>query len=102
MTPEQIALVEESLSSLRPQMPAIAADFYRRLFAAEPSLEALFGREPADQQRTFARELDAIMSSIRDHDAFRTEAESLGARHRRYGVHPIDYSRAGTHLLAAL
>jgi hemoglobin-like flavoprotein len=102
MTPEQITLVDESLASLRARMGTVAADFYRRLFAAEPSLEALFTGDPALQRRTFARELEVVVSAIRDHEVFRSQAGALGARHRRYGVLAVDYGRARPALLAAL
>jgi hemoglobin-like flavoprotein len=102
MTPEQITLVDETLASLRARMADVATDFYRRLFAAEPSLEALFTGDPARQRRIFARELEVVVSSIRDHEAFRSHAAALGARHRRYGVHAVDYGRARPALLAAL
>jgi hemoglobin-like flavoprotein len=102
MTPEEIALVEETLAAVRPDMGRVAAAFYDRLFAADPSLRELFTSDPEHQQRTFARELDAIMSSIRDHDRFVAEASELGARHRGYGVRDAHYGRAEEPLLGAL
>jgi hemoglobin-like flavoprotein len=102
MTPEQITLVDRTLASLRAHTGTVAADFYRQLFAAEPSFAALFSGDPAQQRQTFARELDAIVASIRDHEVFRSRAAALGARHRGYGVRAVDYSRARPALLAAL
>jgi hemoglobin-like flavoprotein len=102
MTPEQITLVDDTSASLREHMATVAADFYRRLFAAEPSLEALFGGDPAQQRHTFARELGVIVSAIRDHEVFRSQAATLGERHRGYGVRAVDYGRARPALLAAL
>jgi nitric oxide dioxygenase len=102
MTPGQIALVDETLSSIRDDMDHVAADFYERLFAVDPSLRELFTSDPGHQRRVFARELDAIMSSIRDHDRFVAEAAELGARHRGYGVRDVHYGRAEAPLLGAL
>jgi hemoglobin-like flavoprotein len=102
VTPEQIALVDETLSAVRPDMASVATEFYERLFAADPSLRALFTSDPEHQRRTFARELDAIMSSIRDHDRFIAEATALGGRHRGYGVRDVHYEWAEAPLLGAL
>ena len=102
MTPDQIALVEATLSSLDDDLPRVAADFYARLFEAEPALRPLFTGDADHQRRTFAREIAAIMSSIRDHGAFLAEAAALGARHRRYGVREVHYRRAEQPLLGAL
>lgn len=102
MTPEQIVLVDETLSAIRPDMARVAAGFYERLFSSDPSLRTLFTSDPEHQRRTFARELDAIMSSIRDHDRFIAEATALGARHRGYGVRDVHYGRAEAPLLGAL
>jgi hemoglobin-like flavoprotein len=105
MTPEQIATVQRTLSELAAvpgALDAMAADFYRRLFAADPSTEALFSTDPAVQRAKFVDELDQIIGSIRDHQAFLDRAAALGAGHESYGVRPRHYETAGAALLAAL
>lgn len=102
MTPEQIAIVERTLAEIGPQLDSIAADFYQRLFAADPALRPLFAADLAVQRVKFAAELEQIVRSIRDHAAFRGRAARLGAAHERCGVRPRDYQAAGTALLAAL
>jgi hemoglobin-like flavoprotein len=100
VTPEQIALVEESLSSV--DMDQLAQDFYRRAFADDPSLSAMFTADPELQRARFAAELEAIVHSIRSVDAFLTRTRQLGRRHHGYGVRAAHYRLMGEALLGAL
>jgi hemoglobin-like flavoprotein len=103
VTPEQIAVVERTLAEIQPVFDVMVADFYRRLFAADPSAEALFFRnEPAAQRAKLAAELDQVVRSIRRHDAFLARAKALGRQHQSYGVRPRHYASARTALMAAL
>jgi hemoglobin-like flavoprotein len=102
MTPEQIALVERTVVAAEPVMDAVAADFYRRLFAADPALEELFTTDPAVQRGRFVAHLKDILLAIRDHDRFLHQARALGARHAAYRVRAAHYRLVGATLLAAL
>ena len=102
MTPEQIAVVERTVRAADPALDAIAADFYRRLFAADPALEELFTTDPAVQRARFATHLKDILLAIRDHDRFLQQARALGARHVAYRVRAVHYRLVGNALLAAL
>jgi hemoglobin-like flavoprotein len=102
MTPQQIAIVESTISFARADLTALAAEFYRRLFAAEPALRDLFESEPNVQVRKFADQLDALAHMVRDFDAFTGEAAALGLRHREYGVQARHYALAGPPLAGAL
>ncbi len=102
MTPEQVVLVERSLAEVRTVLPDVAADFYRRLFAADPAIRAMFPADLRIQQVKFAATLDDIVGAIRRHPAFLAEAHGLGQRHRVHGVRAAHYQMVGTALLAAL
>jgi nitric oxide dioxygenase len=102
MTPEQIVAVERTLVAAEPALDAIVADFYRRLFAADPALEKMFTTDPAEQRAKFAAELEEIMLVIRQHDRFLRRARALGARHAAYGVRAAHYRAVGAALLGAL
>ena len=102
MTPEQIALVERTLAEIAPELDTVVADFYRRLFAADPALPALFSRDPAAQRAKFVAGLDEILGAVRDHGSFARRTAALGADHEGYGVRPRDYLTAGSALLDAL
>lgn len=100
MTPDQIALVEDTLAAV--DMDALAEDFYRRAFASDPALATMFTTDPAVQRARFSAELAEIMRSIRSLDAFDTRVRALGARHRGYGVRSAHYRLMGEALMAAL
>ena len=102
MTPEQIAIVESTIRRARAELVGLAAEFYDRLFEAEPQLHDLFTTDPAEQRQKFADQLDAIARAIRDCDTFTADAAALGHRHRTYGVRARDYALAGPPLLEAL
>jgi nitric oxide dioxygenase len=102
VTPEQIALVERTLEAIRPVFDDMVADFYRRLFAADPSVVPMFTTEPAVQRAKLAAELDQVMRSIRHHEAFLARAGVLGRQHQAYGVRPRHYATARVALMAAL
>lgn len=102
VTPEQIALVEHTLTAINPVFDEVVADFYRRLFAADASAAALFTGDPAAQRAKLTAELDQVMRSIRHHEAFLARAATLGRQHQGYGVRPRHYAAARTALMAAL
>jgi hemoglobin-like flavoprotein len=101
MTPEQVELVEESWKAASAALDDVAADFYRRLFAADPALVGLFSHDPARQRARFAAELEQIIFSIRRHEEFLGRAGQLGVRHRGYGVRVAHYRIAEGALLGA-
>jgi hemoglobin-like flavoprotein len=100
MTPDQISAVEDTMRIV--DVDALAADFYRRAFQADPDLTAMFTTEPAVQRRRFAVELQTIVASIRELDDFRARAADLGARHHDDGVRAAHYRTMGEVLLASL
>jgi hemoglobin-like flavoprotein len=100
VTPEQIALVERTVATL--DLRVVATDFYRRLFAADPAVAAMFTTDPAVQAERFGTELTEIVTSIRSLDSFDARVRALGARHRGYGVRAGHYKVMGEALLAAL
>ncbi|HKA04937.1 MAG TPA: globin domain-containing protein [Acidimicrobiales bacterium] len=102
MTPEQIELVRSSYASLGPDAPKVAAEFYRRLFAADPSAEALFTSGLDVMPEKFANELDAIVQAIVSFDAFAARVSDLASRHAAYGVQTRHYRAAREALLGAL
>jgi hemoglobin-like flavoprotein len=102
VTPEQIALVEQTLTAIKPVFAEVVADFYRRLFAADASAAALFSSDPVVQRAKLTAELEQVMRSIRHHDAFLARAATLGRQHQAYGVRPRHYASARVALMAAL
>ena len=102
VTPEQIDLVESTLTRAGPRLEDMASDFYERLFRHEPQLAAMFTGDRKDQEKKFVAELDSIMSTIHEHSTFVPATAGLGDRHQGYGVRAAHYRMAGAALLDAL
>jgi nitric oxide dioxygenase len=102
MTPQELELVRSSYAKLGDAAPAMAVDFYHRLFAADPSAEALFTAGPDVMSTKFADELDAIVEAISAFDTFAPRVSDLAARHVGYGVQTRHYQAVGDALLGAL
>jgi hemoglobin-like flavoprotein len=102
MTPEQLALVQTSYASLGDTAPAMARDFYRRLFEADPTTEELFSDSPANMAAKFADELAAIVEAITSYETFAPRVRDLAIRHVGYGVQTRHYQSLGDALIATL
>jgi nitric oxide dioxygenase len=102
MTPEQLELVRASYASLGDAAPAMAAEFYRRLFDADPSAESLFTDATDVMAAKFADELAAIVQAIVSFDEFAPRVRDLAARHVGYGVQTHNYRTVGDALIGAL
>jgi hemoglobin-like flavoprotein len=102
VTPEQIALVQSSFTSLGPEVPVMAARFYQELFGRDPALRALFSTDMAEQQVRFAEKLTQIVQALPCLDDLLEHTRALGARHVGYGVRVADYTTVEHALLAAL
>ena len=102
MTPQQLQLVRSSYAALGDAAPAMAVEFYRRLFAADPSAEALFTDGPDVMSVKFADELDAIVEAISSFESFAPRVSELAARHVGYGVQIRHYRAVGEALIGAL
>ena len=84
MTPAQIAAVEETFGLV--DLEALADDFYRLAFAADPALLAMFVSDPGEQRDRFATELVEIVAvdpDARDLRAARAVARAPSPRIRR-------------------
>lgn len=99
MTPEQIALVQESAQRLAPQHAALSVAFYTRLFERAPQVRGMFPDDMAAQERKFVDSLDAIVAAIPDFDAFASRTRALGRTHRQHHVASAHYAVAGGVLL---
>jgi nitric oxide dioxygenase len=102
VTPEDLALVEATFAAVLPQSQALAASFYKRLFATSPELRPLFPANMGLQHQKLADELAAIVEAISDVDRLLQRTGSLGQRHRAHGVKPSHYRLVGDALLGAL
>jgi hemoglobin-like flavoprotein len=96
----------ERLAALRTAYAAASADrerfahvFYRRLFALDPALPALFRTEMRTQGEKLVVMLDQVIAAADAPDRIRAEIEELGRKHVGYGVHPGHYALVGAALV---
>lgn len=80
----------------------IAADFYERLFKADPSLKAMFADDMAPQVAKLAQTLSYAVTSLNDRDTLRRDLHLLGRTHRDLGVKAGHYPLVTEALIAAL
>ena len=102
MTPELLHLVQSSYATLGDGAPAMAADFYRRLFDADPTARDLFVDGPDIMAVKFAAELEAIVEAITSYESFALRVKDLAGRHVQYGVQTHHYRAVGDALVGAL
>ena|SRR5437870_4431947 len=102
MTPEQIALVQQSLEEATSQADDFVARFYQRLFELDPATRTLFSTDFAVLREKFFTELDAIVGALGSFGDFMERAQSLGRRHHDFGVTAKHYAEAREALLWAL
>ncbi len=103
MTPQQIALVEDSFRHVAPIAEPAAAIFYQRLFALDPALRPMFAKsDMGEQGRKLMQAISFVVANLRRPEALLPVVSELGRRHAGYGVQPAHYGTVGAALLATL
>ena len=100
MTPEQLALVQETAATLEHAGEAFARRFSDRLLALHPSAGAHFRVEPR-QGGSFVDEVLFLATAAGDLPVFVERARELGRRQPGSGVQTTDYPFLGEALLHA-
>lgn len=102
MTPQQIALVQDSFGRVAPIAQQAAAIFYDKLFRADPSLRAMFRGDMTAQGEALMRMIAAAVRTLDQPDNLLPVLRNLGKRHAAYGVKPSHYDTVGAALIATL
>lgn len=102
MSPVQKQLVQKSLRLIVPKAEPIAALLYKRLFAIDPTLQALFHTEMDVLGGKLIATLILVARTLDEPERFLPALWSLGQRHVNYGVQPEDYQPVGQALEWAL
>jgi hemoglobin-like flavoprotein len=92
MTPKQIALVQDSWKRVVPMGDQAAGLLYARLFALDPSLEALFKGDMREQGRKVMSMISVAVNSLTRLESIVPAVQALGRRHARYGVEDRHYA----------
>jgi nitric oxide dioxygenase len=102
MTPQQIALVQQSFAKVLPIHEQAAALFYDRLFAIDPSTRPLFRGDMKTQGAKLMAAIAVVVKSLNRIDTMLDDLRGLARRHDRYGVQESHYASVGEALLWTL
>jgi nitric oxide dioxygenase len=102
MTPEQVALVQQSFVQVVPIADQAAEMFYDRLFEVAPAVRPLFRGDMAEQRQKLMATLAAVVDGLSDLPAVLPAASALAKRHVAYGARPEHYAVVGEILLWTL
>jgi hemoglobin-like flavoprotein len=102
MTPQQIALVQQSFAKVLPIREQAAALFYDRLFAIDPSARPLFRGDIKAQGGKLMAAIAAVVKALDHIDTILDDLRGMARRHDRYGVQETHYASVGEALLWTL
>jgi hemoglobin-like flavoprotein len=102
MTPEQIALVQDSFAKVAPISETAAVLFYNRLFEIAPQVKAMFPSDMTEQRRKLMAMLAAVVHGLGNLESILPAASALATRHVSYGAKAEHYPVVGAALLWTL
>lgn len=102
MTPEQIALVQQSFGKVALIKEQAAGLFYNRLFEIDPALKPLFKGDIAEQGKKLMASLALAVGHLRNPEVLVGPLRDMGARHAGYGVKDSHYDTVASALLWTL
>jgi hemoglobin-like flavoprotein len=102
MTPEQVALVQESFAKIAPIADRAAIMFYDRLFELAPQAKTMFPTDMTEQRRKLMAALAFVVNGLANLQSVLPAASALAKRHVAYGAEPEHYAVVGVALLWAL
>ncbi len=102
MTQDTHRLVQDSFALVAPIAPQAAELFYGHLFAADPSLQALFKGDMVAQGEKLMQMIGVAVGKLNEPEVLMPVLRSLGQRHATYGVNDAHYDTVGGALLKTL
>ncbi|MFC3228539.1 globin family protein [Marinibaculum pumilum] len=102
MTPEKVALVQESFKKVLPIADAAADIFYDRLFATAPEVRPLFPEDMRGQKKKLMQMLATAVQNLHQVETIVPAVQELGRRHVGYGVREDHYAPVGAALIYTL
>lgn len=102
MTPEHIAVVQESFQKVAPIADQAAAMFYKNLFILDPRLRGLFPSDMQAQGRKLMHMLGLAVHGLKNPDTLIPAVQELGRRHVAYGVEEKHYEAVDNALMLTL
>jgi methyl-accepting chemotaxis protein len=98
----EIELVQSTFATVETIAEAAAELFYGRLFELDPSLRPLFTGDLAEQGKKLMATLKIAVNGLTKLETIVPSIQTLGQRHREYGVKESDYDTVGAALLWTL
>ena len=102
MTPQQVALVQDSFAKVAPISEQAAVLFYDRLFEIAPQVKAMFPEDMKEQRRKLMMMLAAVVNGLGNLESILPAAGALAKRHVDYGAKAERYPVVGAALLWTL
>lgn len=102
MTPEQVAMVQESFKKVVPIAGTAADLFYDRLFTIAPHVRPLFPDDLKEQKKKLIAMLATAVTNLHQAEKIIPAVQELGKRHVGYGVTAKHYEPVGAALLWTL
>jgi hemoglobin-like flavoprotein len=102
MTPEQVAMVQESFKKVVPIAGTAADLFYDRLFTIAPDVRPLFPDDLKEQKKKLIAMLATAVTNLHQAEKIIPAVQELGKRHVGYGVTAKHYEPVGAALLWTL
>ena len=102
MTPEQVALVQQSFAKVAPISEAAAVMFYDRLFEVAPAVRAMFPADMTEQRKKLMATLAVVVNGLSSLESILPAASALAQRHVAYGAKAEHYPVVGSALLWTL
>jgi hemoglobin-like flavoprotein len=102
MTPEDIAVVQESFQKVASIADEAAEIFYRHLFSLDPQLKRLFPADMQTQGRKLMQMIGLAVYGLNSPEVLIPTVQALGRRHVAYGVEAKDYETVGKALILTL
>ena len=103
MTPQQIALVQNSWRLLRGLDPLLIGDlFYSKLFLDHPEVRSMFPKDMAGQHEKLIEKFNIIIARLDHLEDLKNDIAALARRHVGYGVRPHQSAFVGAALLWTL
>ncbi|WP_398478800.1 globin family protein [Tardiphaga sp.] len=102
MTPDQIALVQDSFKKVVPIADVAADLFYGRLFEIAPEVKPMFRGDIKEQGRKLMATLGVVVTGLTRLETVLPAASALARKHVDYGVKAEHYAPVGAALLWTL
>jgi hemoglobin-like flavoprotein len=102
LSPDQIALVQQSFAKVAPISETAAVIFYDRLFEVAPSVRPMFPADMTEQRKKLMATLAVVVNGLGNLESVLPAASALAKRHVGYGAKAEHYPVVGGALLWTL